>query len=163
MRPDLGVPYDVIDPIEVWGGWSDVVRSRRPVFVLDVGPERAPWPDFKPTELTNITRGSITSAKLVRDGAEIALSGSETIPALFNADAHVAARRPNPTMFVATVPPDAFAPHADGKWPRIEVHALDAGGRTIRLRLSEQMMRRLHDEFAPWRDLALPPARPPQP
>lgn len=153
MRPNLGVPYDIVDPIEVWGSWNSIVRSRRAVYVLEVGPEKAPWPSLEPEKLSDIKRGDIGSVKLLRDGAEVALGNMMPVPALVNEDAHVKAGRRVPAQVQATLPPDTFTPRPDGTMPKFEVVVVDrVRNNTVRLEIPNNVAGRLWDDFKPYRD-----------
>ena len=89
MRPDLGVPYDIVDPIEVWSAWREIVRSRRPVYVIEVAPDKLPWPAFEPTKVFDIRRGDIASVSVLRDGVAVTLGSVGLVPAVVNEDAHL--------------------------------------------------------------------------
>ena len=159
MRPDFGVPYDVIDAIEVWSAWKATVRARRAVYVVEAAPSRAPWPTYKPEEIFDIKRGDIASLKVRRDGVEIPLGNVGQVPALVNVDAHEKAKKPNPSEIVATLPPDAFAPRADGSMPKVELVVTERGrNNDVTLNMSEKMVRRLWDDFQPYRDAIAAPA-----
>jgi hypothetical protein len=158
MRPDFGVPYDVVDPIEVWSSWKATVRDRRPVYVIEAAPSRAPWPEYKPEAIFDIRRGDIASIKVRRDGVDVELGSTGQVPALVNVDAHEQQKKPNPGQIVATLPPEAFAPNADGSMPRIEVVVVDRGrGNSVTLAVPERIVRKLWDEFQAYRDAIAAP------
>ena len=85
---------------------------------------------------------------------KIPLESTARIPALVNTTAHQSAGKPTPNAFVATIGPTTFMPRDDGSLPKIEVLVHDAsrGGAITRFALSESLVRRLYDDFAPWRD-----------
>ncbi len=149
-----GEPYPMVDPIEGWGAWKSVVSSRRAMYVLEVTPEKAPWPSYVPDKVLDIRRGDVESVELLRDGVAVALEQSSRIPALANVPAHLAAGKPVPNEIVALVSPAAFMPREDGSLPKIEVVVRDAarGSAITRIALSDGLVRRLYDDFAPWRD-----------
>jgi hypothetical protein len=98
-----------------------------------------------------------------RDGVEIPLGGAGQIPALVNVDAHDKAKKPNPGEIVATLPPDAFAPRADGSMPKVDIVVTDRarGNSSVTLTVSDKMVRRLWDDFQSYRDaIAAPVATP---
>jgi len=129
------------------------------VYVVEAAPSRAPWPTYKPEEIFDIKRGDIASLKLRRDGVEIPLAGVGQVPALVNVDAHEKAKKPNPSEIVATLAPDAFAPRADGSMPKVEVVVTERGrNNEVTLNVPERMVRRLWDDFQPYRDALAAPA-----
>ena len=152
-RPSGGA-YEMVDPIEQWSAWSSLVTSRRAVYVLEVTPDKVPWPSYAPEKIFDIKHGDVAAVELLRDGAAVALDASAHIPALVNAAAHATAGRPVPNAFVATIPPTAFLPRDDGSLPKIEllVHDASRNGAITRVQLGESFVRRLYDDFAPWRD-----------
>jgi hypothetical protein len=81
------------------------------------------------------------------------------IPALVNDGAHELAKMPNPGQFVATLPHDAFAPRPDGTVPKIEVVVVDRTRRNspIMLTVPEKVVRRLWDDFQPYRSAIAQP------
>jgi hypothetical protein len=149
-----GGSYDLVDPIEKWSAWNTLVSSRRAVYVLDVASDRTPWPAYDPEKIFDIKKGDVTTVELLRDGTPVSLDATSTIPAVVNGPAHLTAGKAVPNGFVATIPPTTFIPRDDGKLPKIEllVHDASKGGAVTRLTLSESLVRRLYDEFAPWRD-----------
>lgn len=149
-----GGSYDMVDPIEKWSAWNTLVTSRRAVYVLDVASDRTPWPTYDPEKIFDIKKGDVTSVELLRDGTPVSLDAGSQIPAVVNGPAHLTAGKAVPNGFVATIPPTTFIPRDDGKLPKIEllVHDASKGGAVTRLQLSESLVRRLYDEFAPWRD-----------
>ena len=158
MRPDFGVPYDVVDPIEVWSAWKAAVRERRPVYVIEAAPARAPWPEYKPEAIFDIKRGDISSIKVRKDGVDLDLGNVGQVPALVNVDAHEQQKKPNPGQVVATLPADVFAPRADGTVPRIDVVVGDrTRGGSVTLTVPEKMVRKLWEDFQAYRDaIAVP-------
>ena len=153
MRPDFGVPYEVVDPIEVWSAWQRTVSGRRAVYVIEAAPARAPWPSYKPEELFEIKRGDVTSIRVRRDGVDIPLGDEGQIPALVNESAHDLAKKPNPGQFVATLSPDAFALRADGTVPKVDIVIVDRSRSNgpVTLNVPERTVRRLWDEFQAYR------------
>ena len=159
MRPDLGVPYDIVDPIEVWSAWREIVRSRRPVYVIEVAPDKLPWPAFEPTKVFDIRHGDIASVSVLRDGVAVTLGSVGLVPAVVNEDAHLKEnKKAPPGEIAATLPIDAFAPKADGNLPRIEIVVSDRSrGNSVRLPVSDKLVRLLWDEFKPYRDALAAP------
>ncbi len=153
QRP-AGGTYDMVDPIEQWSAWSSLVTSRRAVYVLEVTPDKVPWPSYAPEKMFDIKRGDVATVELLRDGAIIALDASSHIPALVNATAHATAGKPVPNAFVAIISPTTFLPRDDGSLPKIEllVHDTTRNGAITRIQLGDSFVRRLYDDFAPWRD-----------
>ena len=149
-----GAARESVDPIETWSAWPSLVSSRRAVYVLEVSPDRTPWPSYAPDKIFEIKKGDVESVEILRDGSPIALESTARIPALVNATAHQSAGKPTPNAFVATIGPTTFMPRDDGSLPKIEVLVHDAsrGGAITRFALSESLVRRLYDDFAPWRD-----------
>ncbi len=154
-----GGSYDAVDPIEKWGAWPSLVSSRRAVYVLDVVADRTPWPSYEPEKLFDLKKGDVTAVELLRDGSPVTLDNSAQIPAVVNGPAHVSAGKPVSNGFVATIAPTAFIPRDDGKLPKMEllIHDASRGGAVTRITLSESLVRRLYDEFAPWRDALAKP------
>ncbi len=152
-RPGGGA-YEVVDPIEQWNAWSSLASSWRAVYVLEVTSDKVPWPSFQPDKIFDMKRGDVMSVEVIRDGTAIPLDGTASVPAVVNGPAHVSAGKPVPNAFVATLPPTAFIPREDGKLPKVELLVRDAmrNGAVTRIVLSETMVRRLYDDFAPWRD-----------
>ncbi len=148
------VPYEIVDPIEQWSAWKTLVGELRAVYVIEVTTEKAPWPSFEPGRIFEIKRGNVESVELLRDGTPVALEQTARIAAMPNADAHTAAGKPVPHAIVAAVSPTTFMPREDGSLPRIEILVRDAAraGETTRIRLSDSLVRRLYEDFAPWRD-----------
>jgi hypothetical protein len=153
LRPDFGVPYEVVDAIEVWSGWRNTVQARRPVYVIEAAPARGPWPSYKPQEIFDIKRGDVSSVRVRRDGVDIPLANVGQIPALVNEAAHDLAKKPNPGQVVGTLPPEAFAPRPDGTVPKVEVLIVDRtrGNSPITLTVPERTVRRLWEEFQAYR------------
>lgn len=149
-----GGSYESVDPIEAWGAFAGLVASRRAVYVLEVAPEKAPWPTLAPDKMFDIKRGDISAVEMLRDGNPVPLESSARIPALVNGSAHTAAGRPVPNEYVATLSPTTFVPREDGSLPKIEllIHDATRGGAVTKIQLSESLVRRLYDDFAPWRD-----------
>jgi len=149
-----GTAREIVDPIETWNAWSSLVSSRLAVYVIEVSPDRTPWPSYAPDKIFEIKKGDVESVELLRDGIAVPLSSSARIAALVNAAAHQSAGKPTPSAFVATVAPTTFMPREDGSLPKIEVLVHDAtrGGAVTRFTLAESLVRRLYDDFAPWRD-----------
>ncbi|MBL0170086.1 MAG: serine/threonine protein kinase [Gemmatimonadaceae bacterium] len=149
-----GTVYSVVDPIEVWSAWTPLAASHRAVYVLEVTTEKAPWPAYAPEKLFDIKRGDVSAVEVLRDGAPVSLDATSRIPAVVNGPAHLAAGKAVTNAFVATLAPTSFIPREDGTWPRIEllVHDATRDGAITRVTLSESLVRRLYDDFAPWRD-----------
>lgn len=149
-----GGRYDFADPIERWGAWNALVSGRRAVYVLEVAPDKTPYPAIDPQRVIDFKKGDVVSVELLRDGTVIPLDDKAQLPAVVNAAAQQAEGKPVFNGFVATVPTSAFIPRDDGKMPRMELRVQDAtrGGAATRLVLSESLVRRLYNEFAPWRD-----------
>jgi len=149
-----GAQHEFVDPLERWSAWSGLVASRRAVYVLEVTPEKATWPNFTPDKIHEIKRGDIESVELLRDGVPVTLENSARLVALANADAHQAAGKPLPHAIVALIAPAAFMPREDGSLPTIEVVVRDAarGSAVTRIAINASLVRRLYDDFAPWRD-----------
>ena len=165
MRPDLGIPYDIVDPIEVWQSWKAVTGGRRPVYVIEVGPEKAPWPSLQPDKIFDLKRGDIGGVKVLRDGAEIPLSGLSGIPALVNDDAHRIAGKRVPGEIVASLPANAFEPKPDGNMPKFEVLVVDRmrSNSTVKFDIPNNVASRLWDDFKPYRDALEAPMLQPAP
>jgi hypothetical protein len=149
-----GGSYDVADPIERWSGWNALVASRRAVYLLEVAPDRTPWPAFDPDKLFDIKKGDVMSVELLRDGSPVTLESNAQVPAVVNGPAHLAAGKPVPNTIVAVLAPTTFIPREDGTLAKFELRVRDASrnGAVTRIVLSESLVRRLYDEFAPWRD-----------
>lgn len=151
-RPD-GTSYDLADPLERWGAWSRTVQAKRAVYVLEVMPDKTPWPKFDPDGVVDFKKGDVSTVELLRDGQPVALESGATIPAVANPDAQQAGKKPVFNGYAAVVPPTAFVPRDDGSWPKIELVVKDATrGAASRTTLSESLVKRLYNDFAPWRD-----------
>ena len=149
-----GTMPEIVDPIEAWSAWPSLVSSRRAVYVIEVSPDRTPWPSYAPDKIFEIKKGDVESVELLRDGSPVPLESTARISALVNTAAHQSAGKPTPNAFVAMIGPTTFMPREDGSLPKIEVLVHDAsrGGAITRFALSESLVRRLYDDFAPWRD-----------
>jgi hypothetical protein len=153
-RPDVGIPYDVVDPIEVWSGWKSTLRSRRPVVVIEVTPNDAAFPRYAPAEALDLAKGDVASAQLLRNGSPVAALLPDRIPALINTDGVTAANRTVGNQFVFAVPADAFGGDG-GVAGRLEIQ-LTAGGKRSKVRIDDALVRRIAEEFAPWRGAGTP-------
>jgi hypothetical protein len=153
-RPSGGGAYEMVDPIEQWNLWTGLVSSWRAVYVLEVTSDKVPWPAFQPDKIFDLKKGDIASVEVMRDGAAVSLEGPVSVPAVVNGPAHVTAGKPVSNAFVAAIPPTAFILREDGGLPRVELLVKEASrpGTVTRIVLSEAMVRRLYDDFAPWRD-----------
>ena len=149
-----GGRYDAVDPIERWSAWTTLVSAHRAVYVLEVTSEKAPWPTFAPERVFDIKRGDVSAVEVLRDGTPVSLDAMSRIDAVVNGPAHLAANKPVPNAIVATLAPTTFIPREDGSLPKIEllVHDATRNGAVTKLTLSESLVRRLYDDFAPWRD-----------
>lgn len=60
---------------------------------------------------------------------------------------------------IGAVSPAMFIPREDDVWPKTEIPVHDAtrSGSVIRISLSQSLIRRLYDDFAPWRDALAKP------
>ena len=154
VRTDNGAKFDIADPIERWGQWKRLVSARLPVVVIEVKSERAPFEHIEPEKLTDFRRGDVQSVQLLRDGVAVKLLDGERFPAVVNDGYHRQQEKVVPHSFAAMSEPDAFAPRADGSWPKIELFVVDAMNRNreLRLQLSETIVRKVHDDFKPYRD-----------
>ncbi len=143
-----------VDPIEQWSPWTTVVTNRRAVYVLEVTSDRVPWPSYEPAKIFDIKRGDVTDVEVLRDGAPVALDAPSRLPAVVNTQAHLTAGKRVTNAFVATLAPTTFNPREDGSLPKIEIVVRDAlrNGATTKITLSQTLVRRLYDDFAPWRD-----------
>jgi serine/threonine-protein kinase len=151
-RPD-GSAYEMADPIEQWSAWRGLVSGRRAVYVLEVAPDRTPWPKLDPDAAVDFKKGDVTTVELRRDGQPVALEQSTTVQAVVNAEVQQAAKKPVFNGFVAVLPPTAFVPRDDGTMPKIELIVKDATrAAPSKTTLSEALVKRLYNEFAPWRD-----------
>ena len=149
-----GGPFDLVDPIEAWSSWKSLVSSRRAVYVIEVTSEKTPWPSYAPTKIFDIKKGDVESVELTRDGVAVTLGSSAHVPAVVNTQAHTDGGKNVANAFVATIDPAVFLPHEDGTRPKVELLVHDAmrGGAVTRITLSESLVRRLYDDFGPWRD-----------
>lgn len=154
VRSDGGPAYDVVDPIEAWSQWKRLVSVRRPVVVIEVKSERAPFDRVDPEKIFDFKRGDIQSIQLLRDGTAMSLLNVERVPAVVNEARHKEQGKAVPFSMVAITPPDAFAPRADGSWPKMEVVTTDGmnRGREVRLQLADAVVRRIYEDFASYRD-----------
>jgi len=153
MKAD-GSTYDAADPIERWSAWNGLVSSRRAVYVLEVAPDKTPWPLLEPDRVVDFKKGDVISVELLRDGEAVPLDAAAQLPAVVNGALQLASGKKVFNAFAATIPPTAFVPRDDGAFPKVEVLVRDAsrGGNVTRIQLSESLVRRLYSEFAPWRD-----------
>jgi len=157
-KPD-GAKYAAVDPIEIWSPWTTVVNSRRAVYVLEVTTDRAVWPSFEPEKIIDVRRGDVTDVQVLRDGEAVPLDAPSRVPAVINAPEHLAAGKKVSNAFIATLAPTTFIPRDDGSLPKIEIIVKDAmrNGGTTKITLNQQLVRRLYDDFAPWRDALVRP------
>ena len=149
-----GGPFDLVDPIEGWSSWKSLVASRRAVYVIEVTSEKTPWPSYAPTKIFDIKKGDVELVEVTRDGIPVPVGSTAHVPAVVNTQAHTESGKAVTNSFVAIVEPTLFLPHEDGSRPIIELHVHDAmrGGSVTRITLSESLVRRLYDDFGPWRD-----------
>ena len=149
-----GGNYDAVDPIERWSAWNGLVSSRRAVYVVEVTTDRVPWPSYVPDKLIDVRRGDIASVEMLRDGVPVPFETVGHIAALVNAADHVAAGKFSPKSFVAAIAPATFLPRDDGSWPKLELLVHDAArtGGPVRVSLPQPFVKRMYDEFGPWRD-----------
>jgi serine/threonine-protein kinase len=156
-RPNAG-PNDPVDPIEQWDAWSNLSSNWRAVYVLEVTSDKVPWPSLQPDKTFDLKKGDVASVEVMRDGAAVSLEHVAHLPAVVNGPAHVAAGKPVSNAFVAAIPPSAFVLREDGSLPKIELLVKEAAKTSVtRIVLSETMVRRLYDDFAPWRDVLARP------
>lgn len=136
-----------------------MVNSRRAVYVLEVTTDRAAWPSFEPEKIIDIRRGDVTDVQVLRDGEPVPLDAPSHVPAVINAPEHLAAGKKVSNAFIATLAPTTFVPRDDGSLPKIEIVVKDAmrNGGTTKITLNQQLVRRLYDDFAPWRDALVRP------
>lgn len=149
-----GGRYDAVDPIERWSAWSGLVSTRRAVYAVEVTNDKVPWPSYTPDKLVDLRRGDITNVEFFRDGVPVAIDNVAHIAALVNATDHVSVGKFSPKSFVGSIAPTVFLPHDDGAWPKIEVlvHDAERAGGPVRMTLPAAMVKRMYDEFGPWRD-----------
>ena len=149
-----GTPFDAVDPIERWSAWTTLVSSHRAVYVLEVTAEKTPWPSFAPEKIFDFKRGDVTAVEVMRDGVAVPLDAISRLTAVVNGPEHLLAGKLVPNSIVATLPPTTFIPREDGSFPKIELLAHDAtrNGAITKLTLSESLVRRLYEDFSPWRD-----------
>ncbi len=154
-----GERYPLVDPIERWSAWTPLVTSRRALYVLEVISDKVPWPSYEPEKVYDIRRGDVTTVEVLRDGVPIPLDAPSHVPAVVNPADHEAGGKKVPNAFVATLPPTAFNRRDDGSDPKIEVVVHDAlrNGAVTRITLNRQLVRRLYDDLAPWRDALVRP------
>lgn len=158
MKPN-GETFAAVDPIEFWSPWTSLVVNRRAVYIIEVIADRAPWPSYEPEKVYDFKRGDISEVTLLRDGVPVALEAGAVVTAVVNASEHNAAGKRVPSAFVATVAPTTFIPREDGAFPKFEVVVRDAmrNGATTKITLNQTLVRRLYDDFAPWRDALVKP------
>ncbi len=148
-----GSAYDLADPIERWSAWSRIVQSHRAVYVLEVMPDKTPWPKLDPEAVIDFKKGDVTSVELLRDGQPVSFESGMNFPAVALPEAQQNGKKPVFNGFAAILPPTAFAPRDDGTTPKFELVVKDATrGAVSKTTLSESMVKRLYNEFAPWRD-----------
>jgi serine/threonine protein kinase len=149
-----GEPFAAVDPIEYWSPWSTMVATRRAVYVMEVTTDRAPWPSYEPEKLYDLKRSDVADVELLRDGVAVPLEAGSRVPSLVNAAAHSQAGRRVPNAFVATLAPTTFVPRDDGTMPKFELVVHDAmrNGAATRITINATIVKRLYDDFAPWRD-----------
>jgi len=149
-----GTGSDLVDPVEAWSAWASLVASQRAVYVVEVAPDKVPWPSYAPDKIFDLKRGDVSGVELLRDGTPVPFETSARIAAFANATEHAAAGKAVPNAFVATISPATFLPHDDGTPPKIVVVVRDAmrNGAVVRIPLSDSQVKRLYEDFAPWRD-----------
>ncbi|HYW31778.1 MAG TPA: protein kinase [Gemmatimonas sp.] len=151
-KPQFDVPYDVVDPVEVWSGWKRALNLPRAVYVIEVAPSKAAWPAYKPEDVLDIARGHIASAMVIRDGTMLAIGDVGQVPAVINEVGYERDKKTVPSQVVGTLPPDAFIPRPDGKPPKVEIVVVDKTRPTrIIIEIPERTVRRLWDEFHAYR------------
>ena len=158
MKPN-GETFAAVDPIEFWSPWTSLVVNRRAVYIIEVIADRVPWPSYEPEKVYDFKRGDISEVTLLRDGVPVTLEAGAAVTAVVNASEHNAAGKRVPSAFVATVAPTTFIPREDGAFPKFEVVVRDAmrNGATTKITLNQTLVRRLYDDFAPWRDALVKP------
>jgi len=149
-----GEPIAAVDPIEYWSSWSTMVATRRAVYIIEVTTDRAPWPSYEPEKIYDLKRGDVSDVELLRDGVAVPFDASSRIPSLVNAAAHSSAGKRVPNAFVATLAPTTFVPREDGSMPKFELVVHDAlrNGAVTKITINATIVKRLYDDFAPWRD-----------
>jgi hypothetical protein len=152
VRSDVGMPYDMVDPIERWHAWTETVRAHRPVIVLEVSPERASFPSFVPAAAVDLKKGNVKSVEVTRDGVPVETADAERIAAVVNTDEQVRVKKALLTEVLVTLKPDVFAPRPDGVPPRIEVSIIDADRRdAVHITLSDFVVRQMWTDLEPVR------------
>jgi serine/threonine-protein kinase len=149
-RADLGIPYDVVDPIEAWVGWQRTLTGRRPVVVIEVAPVDVAFPRFAPEDAPDLTKGDVSSVQLLRNGTPVAASDMDRIPAVVNEDGVTQAGKTVANQVVFAVPADAFG--GDGGAAGSLELSVTTNGKRTRIKLDNGLVRRIADEFAPWRE-----------
>jgi len=147
-----------VDPIEEWGPWTSMTSSWRAVYVIEVTSDKVPWPQLQPDKTFDLKKGDVSSVEVLRDGVAVSLESAATVPAVVNGPAHVSAGKAVSNAFVAAIAPSALVLREDGGLPKIELVIKETTRPApTRIVLSETMVRRLYDDFAPWRDVLARP------
>ena len=65
--------YDTVLPIEGWSAWRLLVSTQRASYVVEVTPDKVPWPSFAPEKEVEIKKGDVRLVEMTRDGTPVVL------------------------------------------------------------------------------------------
>jgi hypothetical protein len=90
-------PFELVDPIQAWGGFRTTINERRPVIVLSIVPDGVPllkYKTFPDVSDPKSDRTEVRSAKLIRDGQQIVALDSARFAGVLNPKDYTDRKRP---------------------------------------------------------------------
>jgi hypothetical protein len=139
-----------MDPIQAWSGFRSTISERRPVIVLSVVPDGVPelrYKRFPELGDAKSDKGDIRSARLIRDGQQIAALDSARFAAVVNPKDYQDKKRPvrEERLFVFRL--DDFA-----KTGAYSVEVVGTGGgKPVNLVLPQALLDAVRSDASRWR------------
>jgi len=142
-------PYELMDPIQAWTGLRSTVSERRPVIVLSVVPEGVPllkYKTFPDVSDPRSDRTDVRTARLIRDGQQIAALDSARVVAVVNPKDYQDRKRPVRDERLLVFRLDDFA-----KTGAYSVEIAGSSGRPVNLVLPQALLDAVRRDAARWR------------
>jgi hypothetical protein len=143
-------PYELMDPIQAWTGFRPTISERRPVIVLSVVPEGVPelrYKRFPELGDAKSDKADVRSARLVRDGQQIAALDSARFAAVVNPKDYQDKKRPVHDERLLVFRLDDFA-----KTGAYSVEVVGAGGgKPVNLVLPQGLLDAVRRDAARWK------------
>ena len=73
--------YDTVDQIEGWSARRTLVPTQRAAYVVEVTPDKVPWPSLAPEKAVEIKHGDVHVVEMTHDGTPIVLEVPSRIAA----------------------------------------------------------------------------------